>query len=262
MSRLSPGYLNSSSFLRLQTALGSTPAGETAPAEVTKHEWRSPRYFNEDQRNRIAAVMSQVAAVMGTAFTHSFNRETTVAPTSITQHFSGRLRDLGLSEGRYYLTFAGGKDKGWGFLSVTAQAALRWVKCLLGDSGSDTDTSRALSALEESLLVDLAATALNAFLSPLRAHQDVRPGDRLLKDDPQAQFEPAQELCMIVFAVTGNESQEKDELLFQPSGPSGRQESSGRSADASGRIVPPVDGACPADAHHRHRPTGSHSAAV
>jgi len=214
MSRLSPGYLNSSSFLRLRTALESNPAGETLPADVVKYNWRSPRYFNEDQRNRLAAAMSQVAAAMGTAFTHSFNRETTVAPTSIAQHFSGRLRDLGLSDGRYYLAFAGGKDKGWGLLSLTAETALRWVKRLLGDSGSDTDTNRALSSLEESLLVDLAATAMEAFLAPLRAHQELRVGDHLVKDDPQVQFEPAQELCMIVFTVAGSESQEKDEVLF------------------------------------------------
>jgi flagellar motor switch protein FliN/FliY len=214
MSRLSPGYLNSSSFLRLRTALGSNPADETTPAEVTKYDWRSPRYFNEDQRNRLAAVMSQVAASIGTGFAHSFNREVTVSPTSIAQHFAGRLRDLGLADGRYYLTFAAGKDKGWGFLSITAETALRWVKRLLGDSGSDADTSRALSSLEESLLIDLAAAAMDAFLSPLRAHEELRAGDRLLKDNPQAQFEPAQEICMIVFAVTGSESQEKDEVLF------------------------------------------------
>jgi len=212
MSRLSPGYLNSSSFLRLRTALGPNPADETTPAEVTKYNWRSPRYFNEDQRNRLAAIMSQVAAAMGTGFTHSFNREMTVAPTSVAQHFAGRLCDLGLADGRYYLTFAAGKDKGCGFLSLTVETALRWVKRLLGDSGSDGNTSRALSSLEESLLTDLAAAAMDAFLSPLRAHYELRAGDHLIKDDPQVQFEPAQEICMIVFAVTGSEPRETDDV--------------------------------------------------
>lgn len=214
MSRLSAGHLNSSNFLRLLTATGSAPAGETAPAEVVTYNWRSPRYFNEDQYNRLAAVVSQVAAAIEAGLTHSFNREMAVAPASIAQHFAGRLCDLGMAEGRYYLTFAAGKDKACGFLSLTAETALRWVKRLLGDSGSDPDASRALSSLEESLLVDLVAAAMDAFLSPLRAHQELHPGDRLLRDDPQVQFEPAQEICAIVFAVTGRESEEKDEVLF------------------------------------------------
>jgi len=214
MSRLSPGYLNSSTLLRLRTASGSNPAGETASAEATKYNWRSPRYFNEDQYNRLAAIMSQVAAVIGTGFTRSFNRETSVAPASITQHFAGRPGDPGLAEGRYYLTFAAGKNKACGFLSVTGETVLRWVKRLLGDSGSDVDTGRLLSSLEESLLVDLIAAGMDAFLSPLRAHQELHAGDRLLRDNPQVQFEPGQEICTIVFAATGGESQEKDEVLF------------------------------------------------
>jgi flagellar motor switch protein FliM len=214
MSRLSAGHLNSSNFLRLLTATGSDPAGEAAPAEVVTYNWRSPRYFNEDQYNRLAAVMSQVAAAIEAGLTHSFNRETAVAPASLVQHFAGPLRDLGMAEDRHYVTFAAGKDKACGFLSLTTETALRWVKRLLGDSGSDADASQALSSLEESLLVDLVAAVMDSFLSPLRAHQELRPGDRLLKDDPQIQFEPAQEICTIVFAVTGSESDEKDEVLF------------------------------------------------
>ena len=55
---------------------------------------------------------------------------------------------------------------------------------------------------------------MEAFLSPLRAHQELRPGDRLIRDEPAVRFEQAQEICMIVFAVTDGESSEKDELLF------------------------------------------------
>jgi flagellar motor switch protein FliM len=216
MSRLSPGYLNSSNVLRLLASAGPNPAAQDVTAEVTKYNWRSPRYFNEDQYNRLAAVMSQAAAAIAAGFTHSFNQETAVAPSSIAQHFAGPLGDLGITGSRYYLTLATGKDKNkaCGFLSLTAETALRWVRRLLGDSGSDAGGGKALSSLEESLLTDLVAAVMDSFSSPLRAHQEVHRGDRLVKDDPAAQFEPAQELCVITFAVTGGEPDKKDEVLF------------------------------------------------
>jgi flagellar motor switch protein FliM len=213
MSRL-PSHLNSSNFLRFLATAGSDHAGDAAPADAPKYNWRSPRYFNEDQYNRLAAVMSQVAAAIGAGLARFFNRELSVVPASIAQHFAGGLRDLGIAEGRYYLTFAAGKDKASGFLSITAETALRWVRRLLGDAGSETDPNRSLSSLEESLLVDLVTAVMDAFLSPLRAHQELRPGERLVKGNPAVRFEPAQEVCMIVFAVTDGESNEKDEVVF------------------------------------------------
>jgi len=213
MSRVS-AHLNSSNFRRLLAAVGSDHAADVAPTEAVKYNWRSPRYFNEDQYNRLAAVMSQVAAAVGAGFSRFFNKELAVVPASIAQHFAGPLRDLGIAEGRYYLMLTAGKDKTCGFLSITTATALRWVKRLLGDAGSDADPNQALSSLEESLLVDLLTAVTEAFLSPLRAHQELRPGDRLIKGEPAVRFEPSQELCMIVFAVTGDESSEKDEVLF------------------------------------------------
>jgi len=214
MSRSSAVHLNHLNFRRLLAAVGSDHAADAPAMEAVKFNWRSPRYFNEDQYNRLAAVMSQVAAAVGAGLSRFFNRELSVAPASIGQHFAGPLRDLGVAGSRYYLMLAADKDKTCGFLSVTTGTALRWVKRLLGDAGSDADPNRALSSLEESLLLDLVTAVAEAFLSPLRAHQDLRPGDRLIKGEPAMRFEPAQEVCTIVFAVTGGESSEKDELLF------------------------------------------------
>ena len=213
MSRPST-HLNSSNVLRLLATAGSNRAADAAPADAPRHNWRSPHYFNEDQYNRLAAVMSQVAAAIGAGLTRFFNRELSVVPASIAQHFASGLRDLGVAEGRYYLTFAAGKDKAGGFLSITAETALHWVGRLLGDAGSQADPSRSFSSLEESLLLDLITAVMDAFLTPLRTHQELRPGDRLIKNDPAVRFEPAQEVCMIVFAVTDGESSEKDEVMF------------------------------------------------
>ncbi|MBN1505461.1 MAG: FliM/FliN family flagellar motor switch protein [Sedimentisphaerales bacterium] len=213
MSRLSATHLNHANSRRLLQAVGSSPAAE-ASVQATKYDWHSPRYFSEEQYNRLAAVMSQIAAVIAAGLGRYFNREMTVSPASIAQHFAGSLQDLGIAQSRYYLTFGADQDKASGFLSITAETALKWVTHLLGDSGSAAGTNRALSSLEESLLIDVVTAVADAFLSALQAHAQLCPGDHLLKDNPSVPFEPAQEICMIVFSITGGESDEKDEVLF------------------------------------------------
>jgi flagellar motor switch protein FliM len=212
MSRLPAAHLNHAHLRRLLQAVGSSTAAEADAIEATKHNWRSPHYFTEEQYNRLAAVMSQVAAVIAAGLGRYFNRELTVSPASISQHFAGSAQDLGIAQSRYSLTFGG--DVNCGFLSVTAETALRWVTQLLGDTGSAA-ANRALSSLEESLLIDLVTAVADAFLSPLRAHRQLQPGDRLLQDDPALPLEPAQEVCRIIFSITGSQPEErKDEVLF------------------------------------------------
>jgi hypothetical protein len=156
MSRLSTANLNHAHFRRLLQAVGSSPAEDAVAAQATKYDWRSPHYFTEEQYNRLAAVMSQVAAVIAAGLGRYFNRELTISPASISQHFAGSPEDPGMAQSRYYLTFGG--DKTCGFLSLTVETALRWVTQLLGDTGSAA-ANRALSSLEESLLIDPVATA-------------------------------------------------------------------------------------------------------
>jgi flagellar motor switch protein FliM len=207
-------HLANANIRRLLATVGSGETRTEAPVEVTQRDWRSPHYFNEEQYNRLAAVMSQIAAAIGARLTHFFCCDLGVAPSSILQRFASCVSDLGIDEKTRCLTFGPAKDKPCGFLSFSAETARRCVTRLLGDSESDADPNRPLSSLEESLLGDLATAAMDAFLSPLLAHQDLRPGDRVVKGHPEIKFEPAQEVCAVTFTVTGSGSNEGDRMLF------------------------------------------------
>jgi flagellar motor switch protein FliM len=207
-------HLGSANIRRLLATMGSSGAQDEAPAEVTKRDWRSSHYFSEDQYNRLAAVLSQVAVTIGARLTHFFCCDLEVAPSSILQRFAGCITDLGIDEKTRCLTFGPAKSRPCGFLSFSSETARRWVTRLLGDSESDADPNRPLSVLEESLLSDLAAATLEAFLAPLAAHQDLRPGDRLLKGNPDIEIEPTQEVCAVTFTVTGSDSGQGDQMLF------------------------------------------------
>ena len=49
---------------QLLAAVGSAPVQTDSNPEATPYEWQDPHYFNDDQCNRMAAVMSQVGVLL------------------------------------------------------------------------------------------------------------------------------------------------------------------------------------------------------
>jgi flagellar motor switch protein FliM len=204
--------LSRTKLRRLLAAVGSAPAEEAAPPEAVEYDWRDPHFFSEEQRNELAAAMSHVAALMGEKFVHFFNQEFSVAPTSITQHFAADLcgdADFGSMR---CLTFGAQSAPPCGFLATTRTAASQWARRLLGDADADGDTERPLSALEESLLHDLTHSLVEAFLTPLQAHQALGPGDAVSQDVPETRFEMTEPVCRIAFDVKADDDAEVKEV--------------------------------------------------
>ena len=206
--------LSRAKIRRLLAAVGSAHTPDGATPQAAEYDWRDPHYFNEQQHNQLAAVMSQVAARVAERLTHFQNCEFTVVPASITQHFAGALGDVMGPGQSYGLTFGPDHDTPRGVLAVGDETALKWVTQLLGDSESDGDSDRALSSLEESLLCDLTTGVVEAFLTPLRSHHDFRTAPHVVKGDPNLQLEQTEEMCRIAFQITKTDSNESDEVLF------------------------------------------------
>jgi len=213
-------HLNRAKIRRLLAAVGSVPGDERATPEAAVYDWRDPHSFNEDQRNRLAAMMSQVAVLIAEAFTHFYRDEFSVALTSITQHFAAdlyRRTDIEQSpdiEQSRCLAFGAEQAPPCGFLAIAKATALKWVTRLLGDSESDGDPGRTLSSLEESLLSDLGTTMTQSFLASLRPSHDLHPEREIVDGPPSIQFELTEEICQIAFEIRQADSEESDRALF------------------------------------------------
>jgi flagellar motor switch protein FliM len=210
--------LSRANIRRLLTAVGSARAAESTTPPAAEYDWRDPHYFNEDQQNRLAAVMNQAAALMAEKFTHFYNREFIVAAAAITQHFAGDVHDLPGADQGYCLTFGPERDNPCGFVAVDAATALKWVTCLLGDAEPDSDPDRSLSTLEEALLYDLTTAVLEPVLMPLRPHHDLHPGAQITKGNVTIPFERTEAICKIAFQIRKTDSDEADEAFFLLSG--------------------------------------------
>ena len=219
MTASSGVHLNRVRLHRLLAAVGSTPVPAEATSEAALYDWRDPHYFNEDQRNRLAAIMSQVAAVLSERCVHFFSSEFQVVPASITQHFAADVARQGNAEQSFSLTFGAAQKPPCGFLAIGADVALDWVTRLLGDSESDQDPNRPLSSLEESLLSDLAGAMTEAFLDSLRPQQDLHATGQVSRGAVAVSFEPTDPICRIVFRIGRAEAETASEVTFIVGGP-------------------------------------------
>ncbi len=214
MTPLSGNHLGRMKIRQLLANVGSAPTPEEPAVEVAEYDWRDPHYFNEDELNRLAGVMSQVAARIAETFARFYSSEHHVSPAAITQHFANDLHSQIELDRGYCLTFRPDKDHPCGFAAITARTALAWVTRLLGDSDAGDDPQRPLSGLEESLLFDLLTAVIEDFFLPLRPHHNLKSDTRVCQGQPNIQFETTEELCKIIFQVKRDDADEASDMAF------------------------------------------------
>lgn len=213
MTTLSTDNLDPAVVSSLLAAIGSTKAADDAGGDVRPFDWRHPRYFDPEQRNRIAAMMTQVAAVLAERFAHFCNQPFDVSVTSMAEHFAGELQSQIVSSENFCMTFGPNANQTTGLLMVSTATAFQWVTQLLGDPDAPS-AERALSILEQSLLSDLMTALTQAFLSLLRAQKDLKPAAQIVKGLPGSPFEITQEISTIVFQTKKSNTPAAQEITF------------------------------------------------
>ncbi|MEN6576840.1 MAG: FliM/FliN family flagellar motor switch protein [Phycisphaerales bacterium] len=214
MTDASVNHLGKARIQQLLAAVGSVPAQDRATGDVIEYNWRDPHWLNADQINRLAAIMSQVAAKLSNVFTRSFSRKFEVSPTAVTQHFANDLPRLIETNRVQCLPFGPDDRSPCGFIAISSQTTRDWVTRLLGDTESAGDADRPFSSLEESLLSDLVAAVLDAFLASLRPHETLRSSGQLAKGPPVIHFEPTEEICRVVFQVKEADKGDPSDITF------------------------------------------------
>lgn len=207
-------HLGKAKIQQLLAAVGSAPVQEQTAGNAAPYDWRDPHYLNADQHNRLAAVMSQAAARFADILTRFFRHDFDVSPTAVTQHFAGDLPRLLDPNSSYCVTFSPEKGPSCGFLATTSQTTVTWASRLLGDAEAAGDPNRSMSSLEESLLSDLVAAVLDAFLASLRPHETLQGEGRLSKGRPNIPFDRTEEICKVVFRVKESDKEESTDLTF------------------------------------------------
>jgi flagellar motor switch protein FliM len=195
--------LVSEKMQQLLAAVGSRPTEDTTQIEATEYDWHQPHYFSAEELGKLDDLTTQAAAAIAERFAQLYNSDFNVTVAATTQHFAGELFEqiLAGEQSDYYLGFGTDEEHPFGFVGIPAQSAVTWVTQLLGDSESETDPSRILSDLEESLLLDIASAIVESLSDSLRGWIDIQSASAVTRDQPPFELYGVDELCKIVFVV-------------------------------------------------------------
>jgi len=201
MSSQAATSLSREKVQQLLRAVGSKAEEDTSQVDAPEYNWREPHYFNKMQLTKLDDFAERFASTTAAKFSDFCRSEFEVTITSVSQHFADEF--LQSSDGRreeHFLPFGTDEEHLCGFVAVPEQTTLVWAKQLLGDSESDNSSNKALSSLEESLLLDLTSALIEVFFSPYPTC-DFRPADNIVRGRWPLDINSTQELCKISFDV-------------------------------------------------------------
>ena len=202
MSGRATDNLSREKIQRLLTAIGSKQAEDTAEVEAIEYNWHEPHYFNSEQIEKLDIFAKKVAVEVAEKFAGFYRSQFDVTVVSVTQHFASEFinKHSDSKQGDYYLPFGTDQKNRCGLLSIPEKSAVLWATQLLGDAGTEEDSNRVLSQLEESLLSDLASGLVGAF-SSLYTSYDFHPAKSIVRGQLPLELQGTEELCMISFNV-------------------------------------------------------------
>jgi len=200
---------------QLLAAVGSRKTEEETQIEFTEYDWDRPHYFSNDKLEKLHNFTAKTTGAVAEKFAQLYNSDFTVSVNSITQHFAKELlqQTKDSQQNDCYLAFDTQQDHPCGYLSISGQTAVIWITQLLGDTESEKDSNRVLSELEESLLVDIASSIVEAFSSSSNTY-DFLPIKKIVRMQTPFEMQGTEELCKITFGIKKNDLENSSEVHF------------------------------------------------
>jgi len=224
MSSTVTNNLSKAKIQQLLAAVGSRTTEDTSQTEAAEYDWHQPHYFSSNQLKKLDNFTRKVASVIAQKFAAFYHNDFNVTIASTTQHFANELLNELLESGQndYYLAFGADQQRDavefahpCGLIGIPTQTAIVWATQLLGDTKSEEDSSRDLSQLEKSLLLDTASTIVEALSASSRS-LNFQPAKSIVKGHPPFEPQSTEELCKITFGVkkAGSDNSSEAYLLI------------------------------------------------
>lgn len=214
MSNAVSNNLSNQKIQQLLACIGSSASTDNEQIEAAEYDWRRPNYFSGSQIDELSNFGEELTNQIAEKFALLYQSEFDVTIDSVTQHFASEFLSESSEEkqGDYYLGFGTDREHLCGVVGMPVQTATAWTTQLLGDTESKEEPDKELSALEESLLVDIASALVGAF-STFYDNYDFESAGAIAREQMPIELEGTAELCKISFNVKKADSENADEMV-------------------------------------------------
>jgi len=188
---------------------GTAQAADLNP-DAKDYNWRASKFFSSEQLRKIEEFAAKIAENIAAGFQKLFFYNFEVKVSSVSQHSAGEFTQPGGSV-KYYLAFSS-KDQPAGIFVMPSQTANIWASQLLGGSSADSAAEKELSQLELSLLLDVAAAAINAISSASGELQFAAVGE--VSQKFPLELEPIQDICKVGLNIRKTDADKANEAFI------------------------------------------------
>lgn len=189
---------------QILAAIGSRPAEDTADNTAEQYNWHQPNYFSAEQLKKIDGFTEKITASVADKFHDLCHSDFDVKLACLTMHFAEELvgQILDNEPNNYYLAFGTEQDPKCAAVTMPPETAAIWIALVLGES-EPLNSSRELSQLEESILLDTASAIVKALDEsyPENAGKLFHHATGIIRKQLPLALPGSQETCKITFNI-------------------------------------------------------------
>jgi flagellar motor switch protein FliM len=189
---------------------------EQTQADAEDYDWQQPHRFSPDNLIALDAFVKRIAEHVAKTFDALCQGDFEVAVTSTSQHFVRTIAQMVSTEQpeHYFLPFATTDNKHCGFISISPESAPVLVGHMLRDADIGAREDKKLSELEETILTDITAAAIDAFADALKnnAGPVIQRTSQIVKGKWPLDFNEFENMTSI--ALTVNHPDGNAEIVF------------------------------------------------
>lgn len=178
---------------------------EQTQTDAEDYDWQQPHRFSPDTLIALDTFVKRIAGHVAKTFDALCPGDFEVSVTSATQYFACTIAQMVPTEQpeHYFLPFATTDNNHCGFISISPKSAPVLVGHMLRDADIGAREDKHLSELEETILTDIAAAAIDAFANALKnnAGPVIQRTSQIAKGKWPLDFNEFENMTSITFTV-------------------------------------------------------------
>lgn len=166
--------------------------------------WTEPHHYSDDQKEQLAAIGEKLAACLQKTFQYYCDENFAVRHDGISEHLAAMLAaDIKPSRKNWYFLPLTATDKSHaGFAELSFESSCTLVGQMLRDPEAQIGQSGELSALEESILLDIVQSLTDAVIDEAAMYQvRLLRADQLVMGDWPVRFRDLEDMTRFSFSA-------------------------------------------------------------
>jgi hypothetical protein len=194
--------LNPNKLFDLINRMRSLVPAEGPQPDCTEIVWTEPHHYGSDQKEQLQVIGGKLAICLQKTLQYYCDENFTVQHEGVAEHFAGVLAaEVKLSKKNWYFLPLMATDKSHaGFLEMSFESACQLIGQMLRDPEAAIGQSGELSALEESILLDIVQSLTDAVIDESAMYQvKMLAADQLIKGDWPVRFREMEDMARFSF---------------------------------------------------------------